>query len=71
MDNPKQVLINRVTVHMGTRSKISGNPKTYRELVSTSHEGVSKGIAGLERRMSYSYLNATIGSTRVARRLGI
>jgi len=30
----------------------------------------SNGIVGLERRVSYSYLKATIGSARMARRAG-
>jgi hypothetical protein len=32
---------------------------------------VSKGIVGLERWVNHSYLKATIGSTRVARRAGM
>ena len=31
---------------------------------------VRKASVGLERRASYSYLRATIGSTRIARRAG-
>ena len=59
-------ILNRV---LGTMSTFPVKT-TYQELVSTFHEGVSKGFAGLERRMSYSHLNAIIASTRIVRGAG-